>query len=74
MTDERYDRSQLDIFKKDLILVPINQGNSHWSCAVINFRCKRIEAYDSMDRAGGANFVFKVRPFLPRSLTFVPFH
>jgi hypothetical protein len=50
---------QVDIFKKDLVLVPINQGNAHWTCAVINFRFKRIEAYDSMGRPGGARFVFQ---------------
>lgn len=40
---------QIDIFSKDIILIPINHGNAHWTAAAINFRKKRIEAYDSMN-------------------------
>lgn len=39
---------KLDIFSKDIILMPVNHGNSHWTSAAINFRQKRFEAYDSM--------------------------
>ncbi|KIJ45745.1 hypothetical protein M422DRAFT_98692, partial [Sphaerobolus stellatus SS14] len=39
---------KFDIFQKDVVLVPVNHGNIHWSLAVINFRKKRIESYDSM--------------------------
>ncbi|KAG8751681.1 Smt3-specific protease, partial [Serendipita sp. 396] len=39
---------KIDIFGKDLVLIPCNLGNSHWTCAAINFRQKRIEYYDSM--------------------------
>ena len=38
----------VDIFEKDVILMAINHGNSHWTSAAINFKAKRIEAYDSM--------------------------
>ncbi|KAG2370159.1 cysteine proteinase [Suillus spraguei] len=40
---------KIDIFSKDIILIPINHNNSHWSGAAINFRRKRIESYDSMN-------------------------
>lgn len=39
---------KVDIFSKDVILMAINHGNSHWTSAAINFKAKRIEAYDSM--------------------------
>jgi len=40
---------KLDLFSKDLVLIPINHNQTHWSAAVINFKEKRIESYDSMD-------------------------
>lgn len=39
---------KIDIFSKDVILIPINHHNAHWTSAAINFRRKRIESYDSM--------------------------
>ncbi|KAJ1031004.1 hypothetical protein NDA18_002229 [Ustilago nuda] len=39
---------RIDIFSKDLILFPINLGNSHWVCGAINMRKHRFEYYDSM--------------------------
>lgn len=39
---------QVDIFKKDVVVIPVNLGNAHWTCAAINMRLKRIEYYDSM--------------------------
>ncbi|KAG1757869.1 cysteine proteinase [Suillus lakei] len=40
---------KIDIFSKDIILIPVNHNNSHWTGAAINFRRKRIESYDSMN-------------------------
>jgi sentrin-specific protease 1 len=40
---------QIDIFSKDIILIPVNHNNTHWTAAAINFRRKRIESYDSMN-------------------------
>ncbi|RPD63185.1 cysteine proteinase [Lentinus tigrinus ALCF2SS1-7] len=48
---------KIDIFSKDIILIPVNHNNAHWSAAAINFRKKRIEAYDSMSM--NASSVFK---------------
>lgn len=47
-------RMQIDIFSKDVILIPVNHNNAHWTGAAINFRRRRIETYDSMnlDRSG----------------------
>ena len=40
---------KFDIFAKDIILIPINHSNAHWTAAAINFRRRRIELYDSMN-------------------------
>jgi len=47
--DDSFIPHQFDLFQKDIILVPINHNNSHWTAAAINFRRKRIESYDSMN-------------------------
>ncbi|KAF8528061.1 cysteine proteinase [Hysterangium stoloniferum] len=39
---------KVDIFSKDYVFIPVNHGNVHWTLSAINFRKKRIEAYDSM--------------------------
>ena len=39
---------KVDIFSKDIVLLPVNHGNSHWTSAAINFKQKRFESYDSM--------------------------
>lgn len=49
---------KFDLFSKDVILIPVNHSNSHWTAAAINFRRKRIESYDSMGR--GRSTVHKV--------------
>lgn len=40
--------SQVDLFTLDIVLIPINLGNSHWVCGAINLRKKRFEYYDSL--------------------------
>ena len=55
--------TQIDLFSKDVVLIPVNHGNAHWTAAAINFRNKRFESYDSMDRA--KEKVFRVRSFEP---------
>ncbi|KAG9121272.1 Smt3-specific protease [Ceratobasidium sp. 392] len=44
---------KIDIFKKDVALIPVNLGNAHWTCAAINFKKKRIEYHDSMGTKRG---------------------
>lgn len=58
---------KVDLFSKDLILVPCNLGNSHWTCAAINLRRGRIEYYDSM---GGENHqvVRKLQDYMRREM------
>ncbi|KAJ3771523.1 hypothetical protein FB446DRAFT_739961 [Lentinula raphanica] len=65
LTRDGYEKGRLakwtkkvDIFSKDVVLIPVNHNNTHWTAAAINFRKKRFESYDSMflDRSG----VFKV--------------
>ncbi|KAI9595613.1 hypothetical protein BDF19DRAFT_58982 [Syncephalis fuscata] len=38
---------RVDIFSKDFLIIPVHLG-VHWCCAIINFRKKRIEYYDSL--------------------------
>ncbi|KAF8898377.1 hypothetical protein BD779DRAFT_1795101 [Infundibulicybe gibba] len=47
---------KMDIFNKDIILIPVNHANAHWTAAAINFRQKRIESYDSMGMTRSAVF------------------
>uniref|UniRef100_V5EHA7 Ubiquitin-like protease family profile domain-containing protein n=2 Tax=Kalmanozyma brasiliensis (strain GHG001) TaxID=1365824 RepID=V5EHA7_KALBG len=47
---------RIDIFSKDLILFPINLGNSHWVCGAINFRRRRFEYYDSLGARNSSAF------------------
>ncbi|KZT43922.1 cysteine proteinase [Sistotremastrum suecicum HHB10207 ss-3] len=39
---------KVDIFAKDVVIIPVNHSNMHWTAAAINFRKKRIESYDSL--------------------------
>ncbi|GMK58192.1 hypothetical protein CspeluHIS016_0502240 [Cutaneotrichosporon spelunceum] len=52
-------RFKLDIFSLHKMLVPINHNNAHWVCAVVDFRRKRIEYYDSMQDSGSRIRVFQ---------------
>jgi sentrin-specific protease 1 len=52
----------VDIFKKDVVLIPINLGNMHWTAGVINVKQKRFEYYDSMgDASNLRRKIFAVR-------------
>jgi sentrin-specific protease 1 len=53
-----------------MCLVPINLGNMHWIAAVINFKQKRIEYFDSMgDYGDGMQDVFYVSHTLHRGVS-----
>ena len=45
-------RAKVDIFSLRLMLIPMNVGGSHWTCAGINFHEKTITYYDSMGGLG----------------------
>ncbi|KNC96676.1 uncharacterized protein SPPG_07888 [Spizellomyces punctatus DAOM BR117] len=47
---------KFDIFALDYVIMPVHLGN-HWTCAVINFKRKRLEYYDSLH--GGHSSIFK---------------
>ncbi len=47
---------RIDIFSKDIILFPINLGNSHWVCGAINMRKHRFEYYDSLGARNNSAF------------------
>ncbi|KAG9021746.1 Smt3-specific protease [Tulasnella sp. JGI-2019a] len=42
----------VDVFSKDVILVPVHQQNMHWTLATINFKKKCFEFYDSLGLSG----------------------
>ena len=67
--DSTLTAGQVDIFGKDVVIFPINIGNSHWTAAAINFSEKRFEYYDSMgDFTTSRKAIFRVsRPFLAQS-------
>lgn len=57
---------RVDIFQKDLVLIPINMGGLHWICAAINLRRRRFEVYDSMasSHAKGSSLFRTLRHYL----------
>ncbi|KAG7099478.1 hypothetical protein E1B28_001326 [Marasmius oreades] len=68
---EGYERGRLakwtkkvDIFSKDMILIPVNHNNMHWTGAAINFRRKRIESYDSMNTMDRSRVFKHLRTYL----------
>ena len=46
-------RAKVDLFSRDLVIVPIIKGNMHWTLGLINLRQKRFEFIDSMHGADG---------------------
>lgn len=42
-----HDRKKIDVFSKDILIIPVHL-NIHWCCAIVNFKLKRFEYYDSM--------------------------
>ena len=46
--DVRRWTKKVDVFTKDLLIVPIHCHGNHWTLAVVNFKSKRFEYYDSL--------------------------
>jgi sentrin-specific protease 1 len=46
-----------DVFSFDLLLVPVNHANTHWTLAAVWPRARRIEHYDSLPSGGAARHV-----------------
>lgn len=65
--------AKFDIFAKDIILIPINHNNAHWTAAAINFRRKRMESYDSMNLERRMVFKVSVNTPLTRALAYIHF-
>ena len=38
----------MDVFSKDLLLVPVNHNNLHWCLAAVDLNSRSISYYDSM--------------------------
>ncbi|KAI0560680.1 Ulp1 peptidase [Gracilaria domingensis] len=43
---------RFDVFEYDLMLIPINQQNLHWTLGVVNFKDKVVAHLDSMGKGG----------------------
>eukprot|EP00752_Nemacystus_decipiens_P018302 g16418.t1 len=41
-------KAKIDLFDLDKFMFPVNVNRNHWTLAVINFRLRRLEYYDSM--------------------------
>ncbi|KAK0526049.1 hypothetical protein OC834_004947 [Tilletia horrida] len=57
-------RKKINIFTKDIVLIPVNCDNYHWTCGAINFRKKRLEYYDSMVSGKPGEFFNRMRAYL----------
>lgn len=51
---------RFDVFSYDIMLIPINQSNTHWTLGVVNFKEKWVQHLDSMGTGGS----MKVREHL----------
>ena len=49
---------KIDVFANDLLICPIHCHGNHWTLAVVNFRDKRFEYFDSL--GGGDGGVLKI--------------
>ncbi|MES1907584.1 MAG: hypothetical protein MHM6MM_000676 [Cercozoa sp. M6MM] len=45
-------KQHVDVFALDLMIVPINRSNVHWTMATVDFRDKTVRYYDSMHNDG----------------------
>jgi hypothetical protein len=45
--------SAQDVFAFDLLLVPVNHGNAHWTLGAVWPRARRVEHYDSLHSGSG---------------------
>ena len=57
-------RQMIDLNDQDLILVPINVKNKHWSLASIDFRKKSLNLYDSMGYDNHEKIVYELTNYL----------
>jgi len=50
-------RQNVDIFEKDIVIMPVNLSDMHWTLGALDFRKKRIRTYDSMGTPINNRFV-----------------
>lgn len=53
---------RFDVFSYDMMIIPINQQNTHWTLGVVNFRDKYVMHLDSLGNGGSS----KIREYLMR--------
>ncbi|KAK6458940.1 uncharacterized protein RJT20DRAFT_124058 [Scheffersomyces xylosifermentans] len=57
-------RKKLNLFEKNLVLVPINILNTHWALAVIDNIDKTIKYYDSLSSSGNQQAVSNLKEYM----------
>ena len=62
-TNVRRWTKKVDVFTKDLIIVPIHCHGNHWTLAIINLKQKRFEYLDSL-RGGAGRVLENLRQWL----------
>ena len=58
--------TNIDLFSKDLILMPINIGNTHWTLIAMDIKQKKVSYYDSL-RGNGQVYLDNAIAFLRES-------
>lgn len=53
---------RFDVFSYDMLIIPINQQNTHWTLGVVNFQDKYVMHLDSLGNGGSE----KIREYLMR--------
>ena len=49
--------TQIDVFTRNLLLIPINYVNTHWALAALDLKNKAVTYYDSLRGAGPADHI-----------------
>ncbi len=58
-------RAKVNIFERDLVIIPVNVNNNHWTLLVIDMEAKEIRYYDSMvSKAAAAKYTKAAMDYL----------
>lgn len=49
-------RQKVDVFEKDVIVIPVNVGQVHWTLGCLDMRSKEVRFYDSMGVSSNPTF------------------
>lgn len=57
-------RRKLNVFSKDIVIVPINIHNTHWAVAVVENKHSRIDYIDSLRGSGNMEALIHIRDYM----------